>query len=187
MTQFFDLMIDIETAGLPPTGALLSIGAVFFDLHTCTLGPTFNRTIHLASSVKHGGTVDAGTVLWWLRQGDEARKAVAYGGEPLDLVLTDFNAWIAQTCRHEDVRPWGNGSAFDLTIIGGAYKRLSMPAPWRYFNERCFRTARNLHPGVEYNPDDKGADAHNALADAVFQAQHLFEIRRSLTKAPTNA
>lgn len=34
MTQFFDLMIDTETAGLPPTGALLSIGACFFDLHT---------------------------------------------------------------------------------------------------------------------------------------------------------
>lgn len=32
MTQFFDLMIDTETAGLPPTGALLSIGACFFDL-----------------------------------------------------------------------------------------------------------------------------------------------------------
>ena len=58
MTQFFDLMIDTETAGMPPTGALMSIGAVFFDLPTQTVGPTFNRTIHLASSVKHGGTID---------------------------------------------------------------------------------------------------------------------------------
>ena len=53
--QYFDLMIDVECAGLPPNGALLSIGAVFFDLHTQTLGPTFSRTINLASSVKHGG------------------------------------------------------------------------------------------------------------------------------------
>lgn len=186
MTQFFDIMLDTETAGLPPTGALLSIGAVFFDLHTCTLGPTFNRTIHLASSVKHGGTMDPGTFLWWLRQGDAARKAVAYGGEPLDLVLTDFSNWIAQHCRHADVRPWGNSSSFDLTIVGGAYKRLGMPAPWSYDNERCFRTLRNQYPGVEYDPGEKGDGAHNALADAVFQAQHLFKIRNR-NKVAVNA
>ncbi|WP_278535032.1 3'-5' exonuclease [Delftia acidovorans] len=177
MTQFFDLMIDTETMGLPPTGALLSIGAVFFDLHTQSLGPTFNRTINLASSVKHGGTIDAGTVLWWLRQGDEARKAVAYGGEPIDLVLADFAAWIAQTCRHDDVRPWGNSSTFDLTIIGGAFQRLGMKAPWYFTNERDFRTVRNMFPHIEYDPGEKGAGAHNALADAQFQVAHLFKIK----------
>ena len=30
--NWIDLQIDLETAGLPPDGALLSIGAVFFDL-----------------------------------------------------------------------------------------------------------------------------------------------------------
>ena len=177
MTHFFDLMIDTETAGLPPTGALLSIGGVFFDLQTCTLGPTFNRTIHLASSVKHGGTIDAGTVLWWLRQGTEAQKAVAYGGEPIDLVLTDFAEWIAQTCRHEDVRPWGNSTSFDMTIVGGAYQRLGLQVPWHFTNERDFRTVRNLYPHVEYDPGEKGAGAHNALTDAIFQAEHLFKIK----------
>ena len=164
----------------------MSIGAVFFDLHTQTLGPTFNRTIHLASSVKHGGTMDPGTVLWWLRQGDDARKAVAYGGEPLDLVLTDFSTWIAQTCRHEDVRPWGNGSSFDLTLIGGAYKRLGLTAPWYYVNERCFRSIRNQYPTIEYDPGQKGECAHNALSDAVFQAKHLFAIKNR-NKGATHA
>ena len=28
----------------------------------------------------------------------------------------------------------------------------------------------------------KGDEAHNALADAIFQAQHLFAIKRSKTK-----
>ena len=186
MTQFFDLMIDTETAGMPPTGALMSIGAVFFDLHTQTVGPSFNRTIHLASSVKHGGTIDPGTVLWWLRQGDAARKAVAYGGEPLDLVLTEFSSWIAQTCRREDVRPWGNGASFDLTIVGSAYKRLGLQTPWHFTNERCFRTIRNQHPTVEYDTDEKGTGAHNALIDAVFQAKHLFAIKNR-NKGATSA
>lgn len=177
MTQFFDLMIDTETGGGPPTGALMSIGAVFFDLHTCTLGPTFNRTINLVSSAAHGGTLDASTVLWWLRQGDEARKHVAYGGEPLDLVLGDFADWIKATCRHEDVRPWGNGATFDLTIVNGAYKRLALPVPWYWTNERCFRTIRNSYPQVEYAFTEKGEGAHNALTDAVFQVEHLFKIK----------
>lgn len=183
MTQFFDCMVDVEAAGLPPTGALMSIGACFFDLHTQTIGPTFNRTIHLASSVKHGGTMDASTVLWWLRQDPKAQKAVAYGGEPLDLELGDFSKWIAEHCRHEDVRPWGNGASFDLTIVGGAYKRLDMTTPWHFTNERDFRTVRCQNPQVEYDPSKKGDEAHNALADAIFQCEHLFAIKRSRMKA----
>ena len=112
-TQFFDLMIDTETAGLPPTGALMSIGAVFFDLGTQTMGPTFNRTINLTSSVAHGG----------------------------------------------------------------AYNRLGQKTPWYWSNERCFRTVRNLYPTIEYDPSQKGEGAHNALADAVFQVEHLFKIK----------
>ena len=182
MTQFIDLMIDTETMGLPPTGALVSIGAVFFDLRTCTLGPTFNQTIHLGSAVTAGGTIDPGTVMWWLRQGDEARKAVSFNTEHITRVLTNFSEWIAETCRHEDVRPWGNGAAFDLSIVGSAYKRLGKPAPWYFGHERCFRTIYNQNNAlVKYDPSDKGSGAHNALTDAIFQADHFFKIKRART------
>lgn len=159
------------------TGALMSIGGVFFDLHTQTMGPTFNRTINLVSSVAHGGTMDASTVLWWLRQGDAARKSVAYGGEPIDVVLRDFSAWIAQTCRHADVRPWSNSDEFDIPKIDSACARLGMPSPWFWTNVRDFRTVRNMYPAIEYDPSQKGEGAHNALADAVFQVEHLFKIK----------
>lgn len=179
MNQFEDLMCDTEALGLPPTGALVSIGARFFDLKTETLGPSFQRTIHLASSVAHGGTIDAGTCLFWLRQSDEARKGIAYNGEPIDLVLQDFSNWIKQTCRHEDVRVWANSPAFDCVIVGGAYDRLGMPRPWHFSKERDFRTARALYPMVEYNVEEKGDGAHTALADADFQIAHLLKIKRS--------
>ena len=86
-TQFFDLMIDTETAGLPPTGALLSIGAVFFDIKTQTLGPTFLRTINRATAVRDGGTLTPSTILWWLGQSDEARKGVRFGRLDIRVVL----------------------------------------------------------------------------------------------------
>ena len=177
MTNFFDLMIDVECMGKGNDAALLSIGAVFFDLHTCTLGPTFQRTIHLATAVRDGGTMDASTVLFWLGQGEKARDGVRFGGQDIRVVLTDFSDWIAQTCRHADVRPYGNSARFDLTKIIGAFERCGMPVPWHWAKERCFRTIRHMYPNVPYNYLDKGDDAHEALADAVFQARHLFAIK----------
>ena len=183
-TQFFDLMLDTETMGLPPTGALLSIGAVFFDIKTQTLGPTFLRTINLATAVRDGGTLTPSTILWWLGQSDEARKGVRFGGLDIRVVLQEFSDWIAETCRHADVRPWGNSNSFDLSIVGGAYRRAGLPLPWHWINERDFRTVRNLYPQVVYDPDEKGDGAHNALADAEFQARHLFRIANRNQKAP---
>ena len=175
-TQFFDLMIDTETAGLPPTGALLSIGAVFFDLQTQTMGPTFLRTVHLATSVRDGGTIDPSTFMWWLGQSDEARHGIRFGGQDIRKVLQDFSDWIKETCRHEDVRPYGNSASFDLPKIASACQRAGLPVPWHYVHERCFRTMRAMYPSVEYNPADKGTGNHNALEDAKFQVEHLWKI-----------
>ena len=177
MNQFFDLMCDVECLGKTENAALLSIGAVFFDLHTCTLGPTFQRTIHLATSMRDGGEVDAGTILWWFGQGEKARNGVRFGGQDIRIVLADFSAFIAETCRHEDVRIFGNSASFDMPKIRTAYERIGVPVPWHWLNERCFRTIRFQYPSVVYDPKDKGDDAHEALADAVFQCEHLFKIK----------
>lgn len=182
MTNFLDVMVDVECMGKADNAALVSIGATFFDIGTCTLGPTFLQTIHLGSAVKHGGTMDPSTVMWWIGQSEEARKGIRFGGRAIEVVLSEFSQYIGGVCRHEDVRLWGNSAAFDLGKIGTAYDRLDMSRPWFWTNERCFRTVRNLNPQVEYDVKSKGDEAHNALADAIFQAQHLFAIKRSKTK-----
>ena len=175
--KYEDLMIDTETMGMPPDGALLSIGAVFFDLQTCKLGPTFNQTINLATAVRDGGTLNPSTIMWWLGQLQEARDAVRFSAFDIRSVLTDFSEFIAEHSSHKSVRPWGNSSTFDLTVVGTAYKRSGITQPWHYLNERDFRTVRNMYPQVEYDPESKGKGAHNALADAVFQSEHLFKIK----------
>ena len=175
-TQFFDLMLDVECFGKNETAALASLAAVFFCLKTQTMGPTFRRTINLATAVRDGGTMDASTVIWWMRQGDAARHSIAYNGQDIRKVLADFSDWIKETCRHEDVRPYGNSASFDLPKIATACQRADLPVPWHYVNERCFRTMRAMYPSVEYNPADKGTGNHNALEDAKFQVEHLWKI-----------
>lgn len=175
--KYEDLMLDLETMGMPPTGAIIGLGACFFDLKTCTIGPTFYRAVNLATSVRDGGTLTPSTIMWWMGQSQEARDAVRFSATDIRTVLTEFAEFISEHSRVQDVRPWGNASSFDLTLLGGAYTRTGMKAPWYFTNERCFRTVRCMYPAVEYNPDDKGTDAHNALADAIFQAKHLFSIK----------
>lgn len=177
MEKWIDLQIDLETMGLPPDGAIVSIGACFFDIEKCEIGPTFNRTINLATAVRDGGTINPGTLVWWLGQSQKARDAIRFSGEDIRTTLVDFAAFIAEHSRVQDVRPWGNGSSFDLTLLNSAYLRAGIKTPWSPFRERCFRTVRNMYPQVEYNTDAKGEGAHNALADAIFQAQHLFAIK----------
>jgi len=175
--MWIDLMIDLETAGLPPNGAIMSIGACFFDLEKCEIGPTFKRNINLATAVRDGGVMEPGAILWWLQQSDEARRSTIFDTYDNRKVLTEFREFVGEHSSEKDVRPWGNSSSFDMTLLNSAYVRVGEVAPWRFYAERCFRTVRNMYPSVEYNPDDKGEGAHNALTDAIFQAKHLFRIK----------
>ena len=181
--MWFDLMTDLETMGLPPDGAIVSIGACFFDLEKCEIGPTFKRTINLATAVRDGGTIHPGTVMWWLGQSQQVRDSIRFSGEDIRTTLTDLAAFIAEHSRTQDVRVWGNGSDFDITLLNSAYLRAGIKTPWSPFKTRCFRTVRNMYPSIEYNTDEKSDDAHNALADAVFQVRHLFRIKNRNTKA----
>ncbi|MFN7883101.1 MAG: 3'-5' exonuclease [bacterium] len=175
--MWIDLMIDLETMGLPPDGAVVSIGACFFDLDALTIGPTFKKNVNLATAVRDGGTLTPSTIMWWMGQGDEARKSVLYDTYDVRQVLQELSDFIAEHSRHQDVRVWGNGADFDVTIMNSAYLRAGMKTPWGPFRVRCFRTVRNMYPSVEYNTDEKGDGAHNALTDAIFQALHLFKIK----------
>ena len=185
--KWLDAMCDLETAGLPPDGALMSIGVAFFDLNTCTIGPTFYRAVNLATSVRDGGVITPSTMLFWLAQSDEARKAVLYDTYDVRQVLTELAEFIAEHSTVKDVRMWGNSPAFDLTILGGAYRRADMRVPWSPFRERDFRTVRHMYPAIEYDTADKGKGEHNAIEDAKFQIAHLFKIKNRNKKEAANA
>ena len=46
-----DVMLDLETMGTGPDAAIVAIGAIAFDVHTRTIGPSFYIPVELRSSV----------------------------------------------------------------------------------------------------------------------------------------
>lgn len=171
-----DIMIDLETMGHGPDAAIVAIGAVAIGRDTRTLGERFYAVVDLASSVEAGGQMDPKTVLWWMRQGADAREAIAEPGEPIADVLARFSAWVAGMSVAETARIWGCGADFDNVILASAYRRCGMTPPWSYWNNRCYRTMRAEHTDISQT---RTGTKHNALDDAETQARHLLEILES--------
>lgn len=164
-------MLDLETMGNGPNAAIIAVGAVMFDRRSAFQGRGFYRQIDLRSSVNAGLKMDPDTVLWWLQQGKAARNAFKDNGSaglPLDLVLNDFTQWLPK-----EPIVWGNGAAFDNVILASAYQVCNLKQPWKFWNDRCYRTIAAMHP------DQKQVQLgthHNALDDAISQAEHLIAI-----------
>lgn len=171
-------MLDLETLGTAPGCVVLSIGAVFFD-PLVGLGPELYGVLSTQSCKDNGLKVDVNTQQWWSKQSDEAqqvlRDAEAPEAAPLVDGLQAFTKWVKET-RSADVFVWGNGSDFDQPIITAAYNAIGMNPPWRFWNNRCFRTLKALYPQVPA-PARIGT-YHNALDDAKTQAVHAIKIHQ---------
>lgn len=169
-----NVMIDIETLGVKPGCAIVSIGAVEFD-ETGT-GSQFYCIVNRTSCIHWGLRQEADTLRWWQTQGDSARTAFTdsiSGGLMLTNALNDLSKFMATCCAEH---PWGNGSDFDLSILNYAYHACGLETPWKFYNTRCYRTFKNLYPGVE--PVREGT-FHNALDDARSQAKHAVALLKT--------
>ena len=177
--QMADVMLDLETMGTRPNAPIVAVGAVAFDMHTLELGERYYAVMDLASSVALGSVIDASTVLWWLDQSDDARSSLTRGARyAASDLLNDFSVWLTNfSTDRESRRVWGCGPDIDCVLLSEHYMKAGIEVPWRFWNQRCYRTVKNLYPNVEQDPR---TGKHNAVEDAVFQAQHLFKIRRTL-------
>lgn len=176
MTKIYsNIMLDLETMGNGPTAAIVAIGAVCFDLEAGELGPTYYNRVSLEDAARHGGTIDASTVLWWLKQSDEARHELIRD-DVVEISLyraTElFSRWVHEHAE-EEVAVWGNGASFDNVILRSAYQSLGTQVPWKWWNDRCYRTIKAERPDT---PCERIGAHHHALSDAITQARHLIAI-----------
>lgn len=177
-------MVDLETLGIGPTSAIVSIGAVEFDPWGKGVTETFRQAVNLESAMKYG-RVEAGSLKFWtLSAGPQAREALRQGQEhavDLDEALLGFDNWITFDVRPNgpltaEVCIWGDGATFDNVLLRNAYTVTGLDCPWSYKGDRCYRTIKNM---VKQKPP-AGELEHDALADATSQAIHMQKIVKKL-------
>lgn len=160
------VMVDLETFGSTPGSAIASIGAVAFNPRTGEIGERFYAVVDPATCQREGMTIDADTMLWWLKQSDGARAALAINPKlTIYTALAEFSAFWE---RVGGTHFWGHGANFDDPLLNAAYRATRSPPPWKFFNSRCTRTLFDLS-GVK--PDRAEGTHHNALDDALAQAK----------------
>ena len=160
------VMIDLETAGRAGGCSILTIGACTFDRKS-----KFYKRISPDSCRAVGLVEDIETMRWWNKQKPEMREEAFGGTLPIVLILDHFHDWL-RTLNNGDwknIEIWGNGSDFDNVILAAAYTKVDRPIPWEFWNNRCYRTLKNLLPHVKI---PRATQAHHALLDAEYQAEH---------------
>lgn len=130
------VVLDLETFGVAADSAVVSIGAVVLGDPTVA----FYRVVKNPS-----GSVDPGSLRWWLDQREEVRAAIK-GGQAESEVLVEFGQWLGGVREDADgltdgvpLRLWGSED-FDTVILGAAYERNGLPRPWHYQEPRGLRT-----------------------------------------------
>lgn len=185
MSETYDsVMLDLETMGNGSYAAIVTIGAVWFNLNEQDTfdeiadNRKFYAHVNLQSSLDAGLKVDGSTIVWWLGQSESARRELTdIPGGDLKHVLDMFSLRL-----HPDHILWGNGATFDNVILRNAFKSCGLTFPLSHSKDRCYRTLNKLFP----LPFENYGTHHNALDDAISQAIHLQKIFKILPERKTN-
>jgi hypothetical protein len=169
-------MLDLETLGTAADACIMSIGAVRFDLDFNTIDDDgFYASVGIESNLMYKRRIQEETLIWWMKQGAAAQGVFHEDKQSLPVALADFADWMGPG----EFTMWSNGADFDIPMIAHAYITCAIPLPWKYYNSRCFRTYKNL-PGAKEIKLPFTGTKHNALFDAVYQAQTAQAIHTKL-------
>lgn len=179
--EYTDVMLDLETLGNKSNSALLSIGAVEFNIMNGKTGREFYKVINLKTCLDVGLKVNASTFYWWLEQSQEARDAVNVETKfDIRTVLHMFSTWMNDCI--DGVNIWGNGVRFDIGILEDAYVACGYDEmPWNFRSERDVRTLVAFAPEIKANLPFTGT-LHNPIDDCKHQIQYCTEIWKKLNR-----
>lgn len=163
--KFNNIMLDLETLSTASNAVIVSIGAVKFDEKDID-NAGFYAVLEQKEQLALGRDVSTSTLAWWMQQSEEARAVFKAPKVAVNDALDQFRDF----CGDNPII-WGNGSDFDNVVLGSLYDKIGGTRPWSYNSSRCFRTIKNLLQ-VKTLPGRQGT-FHNALHDAIYQAQCL--------------
>ena len=168
------VMLDLETLGTKPGCVIVSIGACVFDMEG--VQKKFYSVVDVTKE-PIGLTVDPGTVAWWVEQSSEARAVFAtLQRVPITDAIESFRHWWelseAKFC-------WCHGASFDAPILEAVYAATERAAPFKFYD---IRDTRTLYALTEIYPDRAKGTHHNALDDAIAQAEAVIAGYKALGK-----
>lgn len=167
-------MLDLETLGNGPQALIKQIGVAIFCEQRLEVLDSLQIDIDPMSHQSFGGQVDAETFSWWLDQPQAARARMRLSGVHIAKALDQTTAFLAKHAPLDQIKVWGNDPSFDLTILRSAFRATGHDDhPWKFYNQRCYRTIKAQHPNIE---PARGGTLHIAVDDALNQAHHVVKI-----------
>lgn len=179
-------MIDLETTSTTKLGAVIvSIGAAQFNPITGEIGDTFEINVSRDSCKVLGLTENQETLDWWAEQTPEARKVLTDpNAVAIDVAIDAFNKWLYTLKNKEGfkinpkkMRPWGNSSDFDISILSAAYEVCNKEWPFLFWNHKDVRTVMSFIPFDYFKEwklnNQRPGVYHNAADDCVYQAKFV--------------
>lgn len=159
--------VDLETLGTVADAVILSIGAVRFDPDSNQIDDAgFYRSISIDSNLDYKRRIQEDTLIWWMKQSSTAQNVFHEPKETLETALCDFSDWLGDDSSFM----WSYGADFDLPMLAHAFTQCTVTIPWKFWNSRCLRTLKSL-PAAKNVAVPRLGTHHNALQDAIYQAQ----------------
>ena len=166
-----NVMIDLETMSTSSNAAICSIGAVKFTIEEGIVDE-FYCTVDASDCKNHGLHIDKETIKWWSNQPKNVLDELLKDNISLLDALTKFSKWYGE----KSLPTWGCGAGFDNVILENAYKAVNLQRPWKFWDDRCYRTMKEI---IKVEEPNREGTYHNALDDAKHQTEHLLRIFRS--------
>lgn len=170
------IVIDIETLGRRNDASIVQIGIVIANSKFDIL---YQYLIQVEPSVWNtcNRTFTGETLLWWIQQKNTPNsktpdyeevahlsfKSVESYKELIETLTQIFNRY-----NSEDTIVWTKGS-MDLFCIKDLCEYFHMDTPWKFWQPRDIRTAKELIVDWKVFKDNN----HNALDDALNQLREL--------------
>lgn len=168
------IVMDIETLGRRNDAAITQVGIVLADENFDILD---QYLIQVAPDVWNtcNRTFTGETLLWWMQQ-----KNTPVSNTPTHSVcsykdLVDKLYKIFRRYNTEETIVWTKGS-MDLFCIKDICEYLNMETPWKFWQPRDIRTAKEI---IKEWKTIENRNAHDALGDAITE---LNELKANLVK-----
>lgn len=173
MSDFTYCMVDLETLSQRVDAAVVSIGAVKFNIDNESTDP-FYININPHSCKELGMSITQDTIDWWKKQKPEAMAAWRKDGVSPQEAADKFVDFLGDA---KNLHVCANGVDFDLPILKNLLELTNHKCPWNWWNQIDVRTVYKL-AGLKTSTAPRVGNYHTALDDCLSQIKWFKDIMR---------